>query len=105
MMQNAFAHPFPTKIEDFADLADAMASLDLVISVDTGPAHLAGAIGVPVWTLLCASPYVSPIFATPPSNRYPSMRYYRQSSEGDWDEVITRVMFDLAQIVQRRVHA
>lgn len=78
-------------IRDFADTAALIAQLDLVISADTAVAHVAGALGKPVWMLdrynTCwrwrAAPDTSPW--------YPSMRIFRQSRFGDWSDVATRV--------------
>ncbi|MDB5494920.1 MAG: hypothetical protein JWP86_2257 [Phenylobacterium sp.] len=82
---------------DFQDTADLIAGLDLVISVDTAVAHLAGAMGKPVWILL---PAVMTDWrwgqageATP---WYPSARLYRQPSPGDWAGVFDRIKRDLA---------
>jgi hypothetical protein len=78
-------------ISDFADTAALMAELDLIITVDTATAHLAGALGRPVWTLL---PFVADWRwgldreGTP---WYPTMRLFRQKTAGDWEEVIERV--------------
>jgi ADP-heptose:LPS heptosyltransferase len=78
-------------LRDFADTAALLSQLDLLISVDTATAHLAGALGCPVWMML-------PFFAdwrwqtgrddTP---WYPGMRLFRQSCPGDWDGVLERV--------------
>lgn len=77
------------ELTDFARTVEIMAELDLLISVDTAPAHLAGAIGLPVWTLL-------PAFNSDwrwgqkgtESFWYPSMRLFRQKQAGDWKSVI-----------------
>lgn len=71
--------------------AAAMLQLDLVVTVDTMTAHLAGALGVPVWTLL---PYdadwrwMRDRDGTP---WYPAMRLFRQPAPGDWDTVVRNV--------------
>jgi tetratricopeptide (TPR) repeat protein len=85
------------EIGDFADTAALIAQLDLVISVDTAVAHLAGAMGRPVWTLL---PFVADWRWEPdvPTTRwYPTMRLYRQSARGRWDDVLARVAGDLGR--------
>lgn len=90
-------HPEDTGAKDFADTAAILARLDLVVSIDTSVAHLAGALGKPCWTLL---PAVRCDWrwgrgrATSPW--YPSMRLYRQAEAGRWGPVIDRVMADLA---------
>jgi tetratricopeptide (TPR) repeat protein len=83
-------------IADFADTAAAIECLDLVITVDTAVAHLAGALGKPVWTLLPFSAdwrWGNEGARTP---WYPTMTLYRQQTPGDWDEVMARVAADLA---------
>ena len=68
----------------FLDTAAVMADLDLVISTDTSVAHLAGALGRPVWTLLAASPEWRWGLERSDSPWYPTMRLFRQSTDGDW---------------------
>jgi tetratricopeptide (TPR) repeat protein len=76
---------------DFADTATAIAHLDLVISVDTAPAHLAGALGAPVWTLLPFNPDWRWMLDRDDSPWYPSMRLFRQETPGDWEGVFQEV--------------
>ena len=76
---------------DFADTAAAIAHLDLVISVDTAPAHLAGALGAPVWTLLPFNPDWRWMLDRDDSPWYPSMRLFRQETPGDWEGVFQEV--------------
>jgi tetratricopeptide (TPR) repeat protein len=89
-------HPEDTGARDFADTAAILARLDLVVSIDTSVAHLAGALGKPCWTLL---PAVRCDWrwgrgrATSPW--YPTMRLYRQAQAGRWDREIAQVMADL----------
>jgi hypothetical protein len=90
------------ELKDFADTAALIANLDLVISVDTAVAHLAGAMGKPVWTLL---PFVAEwrwLQEREDSPWYPSMRLFRQSSLGDWDSVITRATDALSDWIKNR---
>lgn len=82
---------------DFADSAAVMANLDLVISVDTAGAHLAGGLGVPVWTLLPSNSDWR-WFAGTDSPWYPSMRLFRQSSPGDWRGVMRAVAARLQRL-------
>jgi tetratricopeptide (TPR) repeat protein len=82
-------------IADFADTAALIAELDLVITVDTSVAHLAGAIGKPVWTLLPFAPDWRWGLEREGTPWYPSMRLFRQPSLGDWDSVIGRVAGEL----------
>ncbi len=82
---------FGDSVTDFADTAALIDQLDLVITVDTAVAHLAGAMGKPVWTLL---PFV-PDWRWGREGRttpwYPTMRLVRQTKRGDWDDVVSRV--------------
>ncbi|MEG4075083.1 tetratricopeptide repeat protein [Microcoleus sp. Pol14C2] len=76
---------------DLADTAAAIAKLDLVISVDTAVAHLAGALGKPVWILLAFSPDWRWLLEREDSPWYPTARLFRQHQRGDWEEVFDRV--------------
>jgi ADP-heptose:LPS heptosyltransferase len=87
-------------IRDFSDTAALIAGLDLTISVDTAVAHLAGAMGRPVWTLL---PYVADWRWEPDesaSRWYPTMRLFRQRHRGDWGEVLVRVAGELRRAAE-----
>jgi hypothetical protein len=81
----------------FMDTAAVMMNLDLVLCVDTAPAHLAGALGRPVWVLLPAAPDWRWLLGRDDSPWYPTMRLFRQSQLGDWDEVLQRVAQALHQ--------
>ncbi len=76
---------------DFADTAAAIAALDLVITVDTSVAHLAGALGKPVWILLPDPPDWRWLLERPDSPWYPTARLFRQTEKGDWTGVFARV--------------
>jgi tetratricopeptide (TPR) repeat protein len=85
------------RLDDFVDTAAAIMQLDLVVCVDTSVAHLAGALGKPVWVML-------PIPADwrwgesgDATHWYPTMRFFRQSVAGIWDDVITRVTEALSE--------
>jgi hypothetical protein len=86
-----------SELRDFADTAALIANLDLVISVDTSVAHLAGAMGEPVWTLLARAPDWRWMLDRDDSPWYPTMRLFRQRAGGDWDEVIARVAAALSE--------
>ena len=83
-------------IQDFADTAALMECLNLVISVDTSVAHLAGAMGKPTWVLLPFVPDWRWQLEREDSPWYPTMKLYRQPKRGDWDSVLERVRVDLA---------
>ncbi len=91
-------------IGDFADTAGAIHGLDVVISVDTSVAHLAGALGKPVWILLPFAPDWRWLLKRTDSPWYPTARLFRQKTRGDWAEVITRVAREL-QTVQKNARA
>ncbi len=82
---------------DLADCAAMIDQMDLVITIDTVTAHIAGSLGKEVWTLLHWEPfwlYGSSGDTTP---WYPTMRLYRQSVPDDWDELFARLRVDLAK--------
>ncbi len=78
-------------IRDFGDTAALIAGLDLVVSVDTSVAHLAGALGKPVWLLLPMAGDYRWLVAREDSPWYPTMRLFRQKRQGEWGEVVQRV--------------
>lgn len=93
--------PFESGHEAPAEIAATAAllkGLDLVISIDTMVAHLAGALGIPVWTLLHHDPDWRWMRERDDSPWYPSMRLFRQSVAGDWDEVMGRVLGELQRL-------
>jgi cytochrome c-type biogenesis protein CcmH/NrfG len=79
------------QLTSFADTAAVIAQLDLVIAVDTSVAHLAGALGKPVWILLPFSPDWRWFLDRDDSPWYPSAKLFRQPKTGDWTSVISRV--------------
>jgi hypothetical protein len=79
-------------VVDFDDTAAIIANLDLVISVDSAVAHLAGALGKPVWVLSRFDACWRWLAHRTDSPWYPSLRLYRQATPGDWDGVLTRVV-------------
>jgi tetratricopeptide (TPR) repeat protein len=89
-------------IEDFSDTAGIIMNLDLVISVDTAVAHLAGALGKPVWTLLPFAPDWRWLLGREDSPWYPTMRLFRQPSPGDWNTVIVKVHDELKRIITEK---
>ncbi|MBZ0107197.1 MAG: tetratricopeptide repeat protein [Candidatus Scalindua rubra] len=85
------------ELNDFADTAAAIENLDLVIAVDTAVAHLAGAIGKPVWTLLPFVPDWRWMLERSDSPWYPGMRLFRQTQLNDWAGVFNQVKEALIQ--------
>ncbi len=86
----------------FMDTAAIMKNLDLVITSDTSTAHLAGALGVPVWVAL---PYAAEwrwLERRQDSPWYPTMRLFRQRTIDDWDELFARIAAEMAKIVAPR---
>ena len=79
-------------MNDFADSAAIVENLDLVISVDTSIAHLAGSLNKPVWTLLPLLPDWRYLLERSDCLWYPSMRLFRQSNPGDWDSLFSEVV-------------
>jgi tetratricopeptide (TPR) repeat protein len=82
-------------LADFADTAGVVENLDLVVSVDTAVAHLAGALGKPVWLLLPYVPEWRWLLDRDDSPWYPTMRLFRQQSAGDWTGVVERLKMAL----------
>ncbi|MBT3927754.1 MAG: tetratricopeptide repeat protein [Rhodospirillaceae bacterium] len=78
-------------LNDFCATAFAVSRLDLIITVDTALAHLAGALGRPVWLLLPHAPEWRWQLERDDSLWYPTMRLFRQSQPGDWDGVFQRL--------------
>ena len=85
--------------KDFADTAAIVASLDLVISIDTSVAHLAGAMGKPVWVLLSKSPDWRWFLDREDNPWYPTSHLFRQSTLGNWQDVVIRVERKLRELV------
>ena len=80
---------------DFSDTAALCVLMDLVISIDTSVAHLAGALGVPAWVLLTWAPDWRWLLDREDSPWYPSMRLFRQKARGDWNGVLERLELEL----------
>jgi hypothetical protein len=84
-------HDFTASLQDFADTAALIEALDLVISVDTSVAHLAGALGKPIWLLNRFDTCWRWLLNRDDSPWYPQLRQYRQPSPGDWSSVMREV--------------
>nr|WP_256476365.1 tetratricopeptide repeat-containing glycosyltransferase family protein [Siccirubricoccus soli] len=89
-------------LTDLAETAAAMAQIDLIVTVDTAVAHLAGALGRPVWTMLPVLPDWRWLLRREDTPWYPTMRLFRQARAGEWEEVIARVAEGIAELVRRR---
>jgi Tfp pilus assembly protein PilF len=87
-------------VRDFADSAALAQQVDLVIAVDTAMAHLAGALGRPVWTLLSAFPDWRWLLDRDDSPWYPGMRLFRQRRIGEWPPLVDEVASALSRYVR-----
>ena len=87
-------------LKDYADTAALIAQLDLVISVDTSVAHLAGALGRPVWILVTYVPDWRWMLAREDSPWYPTARLFRQDAAREWASVMARVEQALGEFVK-----
>ena len=83
------------ELKDFANVAAIVANLDLVISIDSAIAHLAGALGKPVWILLNKGCDWRWFLEREDSPWYPTARLFRQTSSGEWQDVVKRVELEL----------
>jgi len=91
---------FGNERRDFADTAAIISHLDLVISVDTAVAHLAGALGKPVWLLNRYASCWRWLQHRSDSPWYPTLRQFRQSTVGDWDDVVNRLKISLSALIE-----
>ena len=86
------------KVKNFSDTAYVLEQLDLIISVDTGVAHLAGALNKPTWLLLCANADFRWLQHRNDCPWYPSMRLFRQTKRRDWDSVVDQLQLALDEL-------
>jgi tetratricopeptide (TPR) repeat protein len=86
------------ELDDFADTAALIEQLDLVISVDTSTAHLAGALGKPVWILNRFDTCWRWLLDRSDSPWYPTAKLYRQAKPGDWDAVVEQLRGDIQRL-------
>ena len=89
-------------LDDFTDTAAAVEQLDIVISVCTSVAHLAGALGRPLWVMLAFNADWRWLHDRDDSPWYPTARLFRQTQRGDWQGVIDRIAGELADLARRR---
>jgi len=92
-------HDFSAEWGDFADTAAFIINLDLVITVDTAVAHLAGALGKPVWLLNRRDSCWRWLLERADSPWYPTLRQFRQTQAGDWDSVVATVAAELKEFL------
>jgi Flp pilus assembly protein TadD len=111
-LQKDFSGPLPAgaidfsgEFRDFSDSAAAISQMDLVISADTSIAHLAGALGKPVWTMIPFGPDWRWMIGREDSAWYPSMRLFRQTQRGDWGGVVDRIARELSALTGQRAAA
>jgi hypothetical protein len=93
--------PAGSTLADFADAAALVSRMDVVVSVDTSIAHLAGALGKPVLVLLCFTPDWRWLLAGDTCPWYPTARLFRQVRPQDWDEPVAQVAAALRTMVTR----
>lgn len=84
------------------DTAAVMKNLDLVITVDTSIAHLAGALGVPVWTLVMHNSDFRWLKDRSDTPWYPTMQLFRQQKRGDWESVIQQIVEEIKKLLAGR---
>jgi len=93
---------FGEELTDFAETAALADHMDLIVSVDTSIAHLAGALALPLWLLIADPPEYRWMLEREDSPWYPTARLFRQHSRGDWPEVIARVSRSLREAIALR---
>ncbi|MFN0100776.1 MAG: tetratricopeptide repeat protein [Bryobacteraceae bacterium] len=93
------------ELGDFADTAGLIENLDLVISVDTSVAHLAGALGKPVWVLLPFAPDWRWLLDRSDSPWYAGARLFRQAETGKWRRVLERVAVEVTRLASGKLNA
>jgi hypothetical protein len=89
---------FGPELTDFLETAALVSCMDVVVSVDTSVAHLAGALGQPAWIMLPAMPDWRWMLERNDSVWYPSARLFRRSMHGGWADVLTRIASELRRL-------
>lgn len=95
LLQQGALHDVSARLNTFADTAALIEHLDLVITVDTAVAHLAGALGKPVWIALPFTPDWRWQLNRDDSPWYPQMRLFRQARRGEWADVVAKLRSEL----------
>jgi len=90
------------KLTDFDQTAALMANLDLIVTCESAPAHLAGALGVPVWVAIPFAPSWQWLLDRPDSVWYPGMQLFRQKDRTAWSEVMQQMAANLERLVTTR---
>jgi tetratricopeptide (TPR) repeat protein len=104
LSENPLIQDHRAELTDFSETAALIECMDLVITVDTSVAHLAGALGKPVWILVPKVPDFRWMMDSSETIWYDSARLYRQPVEGDWQTVIERIESDLTKAIVLRNH-
>ncbi|WP_085584606.1 tetratricopeptide repeat protein [Thalassospira mesophila] len=99
---SAFIHDLGDRIGNFGDSAALMSEMDLIITIDSAPAHLAGALGLPVWMLQLYTTDWRWMVERSDSPWYPTMRIYRQQEPACWDEPFAALKRDFDNLVTAR---
>lgn len=94
---------FTEDLRDFSDTAALASTLDLIITVDTSAAHLAGALGLNTWVLLPHTPDWRWMLTRSDSPWYPTVKLYRQDHIGDWTSVLSKIGRDLTELKARSI--
>ncbi|NIY74727.1 tetratricopeptide repeat protein [Thalassospira sp. HF15] len=102
---HAFVTDLGDHINDFGDSAALMREMDLVITIDSSPAHLAGALGIPVWMLQLYTTDWRWMVDRSDSPWYPTMRIYRQEQPGDWSKPVEKLGRDFSTLLQARMNS
>ncbi|MBV8780488.1 MAG: glycosyl transferase family 8, partial [Phycisphaerae bacterium] len=89
------------EFENMADTAGLIAHLDLVIAVDTSVAHLAGAMGKPIWVLMALVPDWRWMLERADTPWYPTMRLFRQAKLNEWSELIAHLTYEFKRWLSR----
>jgi hypothetical protein len=102
MVVETLSEPFDAAPDAFLDTAAVMRSLDLVITCDTSLAHLAGALCCPTWVVLKRVPDWRWMLHRTDNPWYPSVRLFRQSIDGCWDDVFAAIRAELSELLRSR---
>ena len=99
----AFVVAFKIEADGFEDAAAILNLVDVLVSIDSSPVHLAGALGRPAWVMLPFVPDWRWLLARDDSPWYPSVRLFRQPKPDDWVSVTGAIAAEIAQLKLRRM--